>query len=102
MVALAAERVGVAITVTVLEMLDVQLPLAPTIVYTVVVGGPSVCIDPVNAPGFHVYDVAPLAVNTVELPEQIVALLAVIVGVAFTVTVLEILEVQLPLAPTIV
>jgi hypothetical protein len=49
-----------------------------------------------------VYDVAPAAVSTVELPLQIVALATVTDGVVFTVTVLEILEVQLPFAPVIV
>jgi hypothetical protein len=46
--------------------------------------------------------VAPLAVRTVELPLQIVALGTATVGVVFTATVLEMLEVQLPFAPVIV
>jgi len=49
-----------------------------------------------------VNDAAPLAVSTVDVPLQIVALLAATVGVAFTVTVLEMEAVHEPLAPIIV
>ena len=50
--------------------------------------GDTLTVEPVNAPGCHVYVVAPVPFNTVELPEQIVVVLAeaVTVGVAFTVT----------------
>ena len=41
----------------------------------------------VVAPEFQLYVVAPLAFNIAEFPEQIVALLTAITGVAFTVTV---------------
>ena len=101
-VALLAAKVGVAFTVTVLEILEVHVPFAPIIVYTVVVGGLNVCVAPTSAPGFHVKDAAPLAVSTVELPLQIVPLLAAKVGVVFTFTVALILEVQVPLEPIIV
>ncbi len=57
---------------------------------------------PVKAPGFHVKDAAPPAVTIVEFPGQMVELFAETVGVAFTVTVDEILDVQLPLEPIIV
>ncbi len=65
-------------------------------------GGLNVCVAPDNPPGFQVNDAAPLAVNTVEDPLQIVASLTANVGEAFTVTVFEILEVQVPLAPMMV
>jgi hypothetical protein len=41
--------------------------LVPITVYVVVVKGVIATVDPVNTPGFHVYEVAPVAVN-VELP----------------------------------
>ena len=44
---------------------------------------------------------APLAVKLAELPEQMVAELTVIVGVALTVTELVADEEQVPIAPTI-
>lgn len=47
----------------------------------------------------HEYVVAPETVNVVAVPEQIVALFTVTVGVAFTVTVEVAVEVQVPLAP---
>ena len=56
----------------------------------------------VVAPALHEYVVAPLAVSTVDVPEHIVGLLTVMVGVAFTVTVDEAVPVQPPKLPNIV
>jgi hypothetical protein len=67
-----------------------------------VLPGLSVCVAPVSEPGFHVYEVAPVAVITVELPLQIVAFAAVTVGLVFTVTVRVMLVVHVPFDPIIV
>lgn len=50
--------------------------------------GDTLTVEPDNAPGCHVYVVAPLAVNVAELPEQMVEELAdtVTVGTELTVT----------------
>ena len=45
---------------------------------------------------------APLAINVAELPEQTVALLTVMVGLLFTVTLVVVDPVHEPLAPVIV
>jgi len=54
----------------------------------VLTAGDTLTVEPDNAPGCHVYVVAPVPFNTVELPEHIVVALAeaVTVGVVFTVT----------------
>lgn len=90
MVALLAvvATVGRPLTVMVLVPVPVQ-PLAavPVTVYVVVDVGETVTGEPDNDPGIHEYVEAPLPVNVVELPLQIVALeaAAVTVGAAFTV-----------------
>ena len=82
--------VGVGLTVMVRVAVFVQ-PFAPVpvTVYVVVVVGETVTVVPVSAPGFHVYEVAPLPVSVVLLPEQIVVVadVAVTVGAGFTVIV---------------
>ena len=65
-----------------------------------VAGGVNTCEGPVNAPGFQVYVVAPLAVNVVELPEQIPkSPLMFTVGVVVTVMLVVRVEAQVPLKP---
>ena len=68
--------VGEAFTVTVIVCVDVQLPLEPVIVYVVVTVGDAVTTAPVAAlspvAGAHEYVDAPLAVNVVDPPLQIV------------------------------
>jgi hypothetical protein len=89
-------RVGVGLTRTVIVWLPVQAPLAPTIEYVVVVVGLTTTLLPVSAPGFHVYDVAPLEVS-VELPPIQMAVgdaLAVTVGFGVTTCVKVIVLVQ--------
>ena len=68
----------------------------PVTVYVVVVAGETVTVVPVSAPGFQVYEVAPLPVSVVLLPEQIVVLDAVVVtvGEGFTVMVRVAVPVQ--------
>jgi hypothetical protein len=93
-------RVGFTVneTVVVLE----QIPLSPVTVYIVVAVGVTTVADPVNAPGFHVYEVAPFAVNVDELPVQIAVddALATTVGLAMT-FIVRVLVVEQPviLAP---
>lgn len=82
--------VGEALTV--INRVDVLVhPLAfvPVTVYVVVVVGDTVTDVPVKEPGIQVYDDAPEAVIVVELPEQIVVLVAEVatVGSGFTVMV---------------
>jgi hypothetical protein len=43
-------------------------PLLPVTVYTVATVGLTITEVPVMAPGFHVYDAAPLPVRVAELP----------------------------------
>jgi hypothetical protein len=85
-----AVTVGVGVTVTVICAWLVQ-PFAPVpvTVYVVVVVGVTVTGEPFRFPGFHVYDVAPLPLRSVEPPLQMVVLVAdaVTVGVGLTVTV---------------
>ena len=82
--------VGVGFTVTVNTEVFVQ-PFAavPVTVYVVAVVGDTVTEAPVKLPGIQLYVDAPLAVNVVELPAQIVVLDAVVVtgGNALTVMV---------------
>ena len=89
-VVLEAVAVTVGVVLTVTNCVDVLVqPLAavPVTVYVVVDVGETVTGEPDNDPGIHVYVEAPLPVNVVELPLQIVALeaAAVTVGAAFTV-----------------
>lgn len=62
-------------TVTVIDEVAVHPDVVPVTVYVVVVVGVAVTDEPVEAlrlpVGDHVYESAPLAVNVVELPEQI-------------------------------
>lgn len=53
----------------------------------------------VVAPVSHEYDIAPPAVNTVDAPEQMVALLTAIIGIVFTVTVVVVFPVQPDVSP---
>ena len=82
--------------------MPLQLPVVPLIVYTVVEAGFSVWLAPLRLPGFHVYEVAPVAVSTVEPPLQISADGALMVTDEFTVTVVVIDELHPPLVPVIV
>ena len=68
---LVTTTVGVGFTVTVEVLLFVQIPDVPVTVYIVVDAGLTE-IEAVVAPVFHVYEVAPEAVRTVDVPEQIV------------------------------
>lgn len=90
--ALEAVAVTVGEAFTVMRRVDVFVhPLAfvPVTVYVVVVVGDTVTDVPVKEPGIQVYDDAPEAVIVVELPEQMVVLVAVVetVGRGFTVMV---------------
>lgn len=79
---------------------------APVIVYTVVDAGLAVTAEPVvvlnPVAGDQVYVLAPLAVSPAEAPAQIVAELAVTVGVGFTVTRQVFVPTQLPVVPVTV
>jgi hypothetical protein len=60
-------------------------------------------VDELNvAAGVHVYVDAPVAVNVVDAPGQIVAEFTVTVGKGLTVTTEVIEEVQVPVVPTMV
>jgi hypothetical protein len=76
----------------------------PVTVYCVFTVGLTTTEAPVKAPGFQVYEVAPVAVRVVELPRQIDvgAPVAVIVGVLLTVNVMVFEFIQEPFAPVIV
>jgi hypothetical protein len=89
--------VGVGVTVTVLTSVFVQTPLLPVTVYVIVELGLTVMMLPVSPDGVHVYELAPLAVNVVLLPEQMVVLPAIAtVGLVVTVTVTVLTTGQLP------
>ena len=64
------------------------------------VAGLTLTVDPVNAPGFHVYEVAPEPVKVADEPAQIAVGLdtAVTVGFGFTIK----LSVALAVHPTVV
>ena len=79
-----------------------QIPILPVTVYTVVEAGFKFCEPPVKFPGFHVYEEAPLAVNKVELPEQIPPFGTLIVGVVFTVILIVAEFEQVPILPVTV
>jgi hypothetical protein len=64
----------------------VQLPLAPVTVKVVFDAGEAVKEVPVIFPGFHVKEVAPVAVRVAVPPGQIEDELAVTVGVVVTFT----------------
>ena len=68
----------------------------------VVVVGLSTILVVVCDVGFQVYELAPLAVNVAELPEQIAALVTETLGTDTTVTTAVLLPVQAPLVPEIV
>lgn len=76
--------VALGLTTKVIVCVLVQVPLSPSTVYVVVVVGETTAVVPVTVPGFHVYDVAPFAVNVAELPTHIVfdEAVRVIFGVA--------------------
>lgn len=80
--------VGNGLTVMVRVAVFVQ-PAAdvPVTVYVVVVVGDTFTEAPVKLPGIQAYVDAPLPVRVVELPEQMVVLVAVVVtvGAGFTV-----------------
>jgi hypothetical protein len=101
MVALGAETVGSAITVTVAVVLFVQIPLEPVMVY--VVFELAEIVEVVILPGIHVKLVAvPEAVNTVDVPAQIVAFGTEMVGADETVTLVVCVPLHKLLVPLIV
>ena len=71
-----------------------------------VVVGEAVTLDPVPderlADGVQEYVVAPVAVKTAEVPEQIVVEFTFTTGGAITVTVAVVVPLQVPVVPTIV
>lgn len=93
-------------TVTVEVLFPLHDPLVPVTVYTVVTVGLAVTTDPVVAlnpvPGLQLYDVAPPAVRLAFVPEHIVVELTLTVGVAFTVTVDDVMELHPFAVPVIV
>jgi hypothetical protein len=94
--------VGSGFTIRLTVCVLVQFPLAPVTVYIVVVVGETTTLLPVSAPGFQVYDPAPVAVS-VELPPIQIAVgdaLAVMVGSGVTTRLTVCVDVQLKiLAP---
>jgi hypothetical protein len=50
----AAVTVGLGFTVKIKVAVLEQAPLAPVTVYIVLEPGETVCVEPINAPGFHV------------------------------------------------
>ena len=100
-----AVMVGFGFTVIAIVVVLEQTPFEPVTVYVVLVAGVTVTFEPINAPGFQVYVVAPLAVNVVEFPAQIDKLLAVAftvgIGVTIKFTVLVVVHPK-PLAPVTV
>jgi hypothetical protein len=88
------ETTGTGFTVTVAIAVDIHPFIDPDTVYVVVVVGLTTIEEPVIPPGVQVYDVAPPAVKVAIIPEQIVAELAVMLGLDITVTVDEADEVQ--------
>ena len=67
-----AVTVGVILTVTVTDAVAEQVPLVPVTVYVIVDEGVTVLIAPVPNPLDQLYVLAPVAVKTELLPEQIV------------------------------
>jgi hypothetical protein len=78
--------VGVVFTVTVDVLIFLQPLVVPVTVYTVVETGVTF-IALVDAPVFHEYVLAPLAVRVAVVPEHMVDEFTFTVGVAFTLTV---------------
>jgi hypothetical protein len=99
---------GEAFTVTVTVEMPVQPPVVPVTVYVVVLVGEAVTVAPVVAlkpvAGDQLYVVAPLAVNTVLLPEQMVADEGdtLTVGEELTVTVTVVVPIHPPVVPVMV
>jgi hypothetical protein len=97
-------KLGLGNTANVNVLVDVQSPLAPVIVYTVVLVGETTTLVPVNDPGIHEKDPAPEAVKVAELPLQIIVgdAVIVIVGVGVTniLTVCELTQLKELLAAT--
>ena len=99
---------GTGVTVTVTVLVPVQPPVVPVTVYVVVVVGLAVglailvALNPVA--GLQLYVVAPLAVNVVLEPAQMVGAtgVTVTVGTGFTVTVTVLVLEQLPVVPVTV
>lgn len=98
-------NVGIGLTVsdTVCEFVHPLIEL-PVTVYIVVAVGVTTVAVPVNAPGFQVYDVAPLPVKVADAPAHIAVGLdiAVKVGIEFTVTETVVVFEHAPLFPVTV
>jgi hypothetical protein len=90
---------GVTFTVNVFGV-PVQLPLLPLTVYTVVEDGVKVLVLP-EPDGIHVYVDAPVTLATTAVPLQIVVFVidVAILGVAVTLMVIVLEELQVPLNP---
>jgi hypothetical protein len=87
--AAALDTFGAGLTVIVrVDVLVQPFAAVPVTVYVVVVVGDTVTDEPVKLPGIQLYVDAPLAVNVVELPAQIVVLDAVVVTVGNALTVM--------------
>ena len=66
-----AVTVGPGVTVITTVVVAIHpLPLSPSTVYVVVVVGVTTTFAPFNAPGFHVYEVAPLALSEPDEPSH--------------------------------
>ena len=86
------ERVGVGVTLTVTVFWSVQFPLAPVSVNVAVEEGLTLMVELLTEtkPVFQVYEVAPVPVRVVPLPEQMLVLpLTLTVGVVVTETVTD-------------
>jgi hypothetical protein len=105
-VVLFTEMVGVAFTVRDAVAVLEHEPVVPLTVYStdevalLVTTDPVVALRPVD--GLQLYEVAPLAVKVAVLPEQIVAVFTVTVGVGFTVSDAVALDVHVPVVPVTV
>jgi hypothetical protein len=99
----SAVTLGVLLTVTVTVCVPEQLPEVPVTVYVVVDGGVMLMLLPERLPGCQLYVVAPVALNVVPEPEQIVETPLMESGAnEFTVTVTTLVEEQLPFTPVTV
>lgn len=79
---------GFGVTLIAIVLVPVQpVTFAPVTVYIVDTTGLTTTVNPVKAPGFHVYDVAPITPRVVVFPAQIVLdeVPTVKVGFEFTV-----------------
>jgi hypothetical protein len=100
-----ATSVGVGVTSKFVVVLEVHpAALVPITVKMVELAGVTVTVAPLKFPGFQVKDAAPLAVKVAVLPLQIDVgeLLAIIVGVGFTITLTVRVDEQTPFAPVTV